>query len=58
MVSLNVIMALWFVVGLFYLRSTGCGPLKLSVFAVLWLVPFAVNGIYFIGFAPKPHGVN
>jgi len=58
LVTINVLMFLWFVVGLLFLRYLGNGVLLLGAFAVLWLVPFAVNGIYFVGFASKPSGVN
>jgi hypothetical protein len=53
LVVLNLFMVVLFASGVVYLRGTGCGPLKLSVFIVLWLVPFVVTALYFVGFASR-----
>jgi hypothetical protein len=58
LIVLNVFMAFFFFAGILYLRSTGCGVLKLGTFTILWLVPFVVNSIYFIGFASKPRAAH
>jgi hypothetical protein len=53
LVLLNLLMACLFLAGIAYLRSTGCGPLKLGAFVVLWLVPFLFGTGYFAALAWK-----
>ncbi len=51
LILLNVLMTCLFLAGIVYLHSTGCGPLKLITFFVLWLFPFLVGAAYFLGLA-------
>ncbi len=51
LILLNLLMAGLFLAGISYLRETGCGPLKLASFAVLWLMPFLFGTTYFVALA-------
>ena len=48
LILLNLLMTCLFLAGIAYLRSTGCGPLKLGTFVVLWLMPFLFSTAYFV----------